>query len=347
MTVIIPAFKPDTKILNIVNELKKETDYSIIIVNDGSGNDYLDIFEILTEQGCHVISNETNSGKGTALKLAFSFVLNNSEEDCGVVTADADGQHLVKDIIKVAKLIENTSADIVLGGRNFSGNVPLKSKIGNYITRFIFFISSGKYIKDTQTGLRGIKKTVISELLKAPGTRYEYETNMLFTAVSKEYCVVSTPIDTVYAKGNSITHFRGIRDSFIIYKSIVKFILSSLSAFLIDFMLLFVFTNLTKGLGQTTSLLLSATLARIISSICNFFINYMVVFNHNRTLKNSIFKYFLLALCVFLFNISLVYLFNIILQMRLFYSKLLAEMILFSFSYIVQRLFIFKTKQDK
>lgn len=38
MIVVIPAYEPDEKLLRLVDELKQQTDYKIIIVDDGSKN---------------------------------------------------------------------------------------------------------------------------------------------------------------------------------------------------------------------------------------------------------------------------------------------------------------------
>ena len=35
MIVVIPAYEPDEKLLRVVAELKRDTDYAIVVVNDG------------------------------------------------------------------------------------------------------------------------------------------------------------------------------------------------------------------------------------------------------------------------------------------------------------------------
>ena len=51
MIVVIPAYEPDEKLLRLVDELKQQTDYKIIIVDDGSKNaESKDVFSKLLEE---------------------------------------------------------------------------------------------------------------------------------------------------------------------------------------------------------------------------------------------------------------------------------------------------------
>ena len=71
MTILIPAYEPDKKMLNLVSELLYKTTYKIIIIDDGSGEDYADIFNIAEGCGCTVLHHSKNVGKGAALKTGF------------------------------------------------------------------------------------------------------------------------------------------------------------------------------------------------------------------------------------------------------------------------------------
>ena len=65
----------------------------IVIVDDGSGPDYADIFRGLDAlPECTVLSYEVNQGKGHALKFGMAYIAEHFPDD-GIVTADSDGQH--------------------------------------------------------------------------------------------------------------------------------------------------------------------------------------------------------------------------------------------------------------
>lgn len=102
-----------------------------------------------------VLAHRANQGKGAALKTAYSYILTNDSNVDGLVCADCDGQHKWEDIQRLAETLPSYQKTILLGNREFVGKVPLKSLIGNTITRSVFSFVSGYKINDTQTGLRG------------------------------------------------------------------------------------------------------------------------------------------------------------------------------------------------
>ena len=148
MIVVIPAYQPDEKLAALVSELRQRTDYAIVIVNDGSSEDRLPLFARL-EADAVVLRHDVNRGKGRALKTAFSYIREHYPESEGVVTVDADGQHLVPDIVRVCEDWAAHPQALVLGSRRFTGDVPFKSRAGNAITRKVFHISTGVKVFDT------------------------------------------------------------------------------------------------------------------------------------------------------------------------------------------------------
>ena len=71
--VVIPAYEPDDRLLRLLKGLV-EGGCFIIIVDDGSGSSYRDIFEeaarLIADNGV-VLQHDKNMGKGRALKTAF------------------------------------------------------------------------------------------------------------------------------------------------------------------------------------------------------------------------------------------------------------------------------------
>jgi hypothetical protein len=83
-----------------------------------------------------------------------------------VVAADADGQHRSDDILRVAEAMQSSDR-FVIGSRCFDGNVPLRSRLGNSLTRHVFRLVSGHDLHDTQSGLRGFPRRLIPELISS------------------------------------------------------------------------------------------------------------------------------------------------------------------------------------
>lgn len=303
--IIIPAYEPDNRLLKLLNDISNCDLGPVIIVDDGSGSEFCDIFSkaysyIKANKGV-ILTHPHNMGKGHALKTAFTYVLATYPSTTGVVTADSDGQHNTECIKSVIDTLARNRDSLVLGVRNFSGSeIPWKSRFGNKLMTQIFYFNTGIKISDTQTGLRGIPISLVRKLIDIKGERFEFETNMLLESV-KDYHIIEVPIQTIYeSKYNHQTHFDPIKDSIKIYRIIgagfFKYILSSFSSSIIDILM---FSLLCHSFRNSTSkmyIAYSTVLARILSAIYNYVINYKLVFSSNKKITNSAPRYFILAI---------------------------------------------------
>lgn len=336
MIIIIPAYQPDFRLIRLIQEIQENSDYNILIVNDGSGRQCDSIFYSAREAGCTVLNHEANQGKGAALRTAFRYLLDARSNE-GFICADCDGQHAWKDIHRLAEIVPAHPTSIILGCRKFIGKVPLKSMLGNKITRGIFSLITGCKISDTQTGLRGFTASMLPWLVELKGNRYEYEMNQLLEAKKAGYGFNCIPIDTIYENNNSGSHFNPIKDSIRIYLPIIKFSLSSIICGLLDFVLLFIIKR------TSDNLLFAVVGARLISSLTNYLLNRNLVFSERKGKKSTtLVQYYLLAMVIMGCNYLLMSLFNETLGLSLLLSKILTECILFTFSYTVQHKVIFK-----
>lgn len=212
VTIIIPVLNPNIKLIKLTNQLIKNNFKDIIIVDDGSNNNYKDIYNKLNKI-IKVYYHDTNKGKGTAIKTGIKHIKNSD----AYITVDADLQHSIKDIIRVREELNNN--DIVIGQRNFKLDiVPLKSKFGNKFSSIMFYLKTRKKCKDTQSGLRGINIKYKNDMLNIKGNRYDYEMNQLYYFVNNNISIKYIDMETIYEKGNSSSHFKIIRDSFLVHK---------------------------------------------------------------------------------------------------------------------------------
>lgn len=223
--ILIPAYEPDDNLLNLVKKLSKEN-VEIVIVDDGSGNDYKEIFDKCRKYS-KVISYEVNKGKGYALKIGYKYIKEEYQKPYIIVTMDSDGQHTIKDAKKLIKEVSENKSALVLGKRIRSGKTPLRSRIGNSITRFVYKVSTGLDVYDTQTGLRTFSDELIDYMIEIDGNRYEYEMNVLLKCAKDKIKIKEILIETIYIDNNSGSHFNGIKDSYRIYKNIIKFLIKS------------------------------------------------------------------------------------------------------------------------
>lgn len=340
---LIPAYKPNENLIYFVQSLEKRG-IEVVVVDDGSGEEYLPLFAQLEKNSkAKIIRFYINQGKGAALKEGL-FYLNKIEDDFVVITLDADGQHSLKDAVYLLeKSIENEDI-LILGSREQTKDSPIRSKIGNYITKKVFSISTGVDVEDTQTGMRVFHKSLIPELLNISGERYEYEMNMLLDFAKKGMKIKEYPIETIYINDNEESHFDTVKDSVRIYSQIIKFCGSSLLSFIVDFLVYSI------GLLISGNILFSNAFARIISLHFNFFINKRFVFEEgekSRLRGKEYLKY--LGLAAFIFVMNTLILRGIVETFRInaYIAKILTEVILFTLSYLVQKKLVFSKVQQK
>ncbi len=312
--VIIPALNPDPSLLSFVQDLLAQNIPWVIVVNDGSRQECLPLFSALANQkGCIVLTHSENKGKGRALKDAFIYVSENLPQVDGVVTADADGQHSVKDICHIANLLQGSNSPIFLGTRDFrKANVPIRSLWGNTVTSILFKLLYGCYLKDTQTGLRGFPTSHLAWLIKVAGERFDYEMNVLIQARHHHATFQQVAIDTIYYQNNKGSHYSSFQDSMRIFgrllSGLLQYSFSSALSAIVD-VLLFLLCNMVlfRDFAMADRLFWSTFIARVISSMFNYSMNRTLVFQHGGKVKQTLFRYYLLWAGQLLASYGLVY----------------------------------------
>ncbi|MBQ7402984.1 MAG: bifunctional glycosyltransferase family 2/GtrA family protein [Lentisphaeria bacterium] len=358
IAIIIPSYEPTEKLPLLVSHLRAQFSNRIILVNDGSNREkFQNFFErSATLPDVILLEHESNSGKGRALKTAFSYCL--EHEIPGAVTADSDGQHLPEDISRCMDALAEHPETLVMGVRDFQQkDVPFKSKFGNTLTCSVFRMLTGRALSDTQTGLRGISADFMKKLLDVPGERFEFETKMLWEAKVLDIPYQEVKISTVYEDGNSGTHFRPVRDSWLIYKTLlggsflqfIIFAFSGLLSFLVDIGLfsLFFYVIFCKF---PQKLLISVVLARCVSAFVNYLLNRNIVFHGDERKFDlrSLTGYLLLCLVIMASSFGLtkgaIALFPACNEAVL---KSIVDILLFCISFLSQKFFVFKSSQRK
>lgn len=293
-----------------------------------------------------MLTHSENLGKGHALKTGLDYIWKNYPANSVVVTLDADGQHTVPDAIRCIERAQAEPGSLVLGCRVFHGDIPLRSRFGNKLTRMVYRLSSGVSVSDTQTGLRAFSAEMIPFLLTISGERYEYEMNVLLECPKVNLPIREVPIATIYENHNSGSHFHAFRDSFRIYRDILKFAGSSFISFLVDYSLYSLLVIVTASWG-TSSIPFSNITARIISASINFTINRNLVFHSQKSVLHTGTQYFLLASCILCGNtILLSWLVNTV-GLNRFGAKLITELIFFTLSWIIQKTIIFRKRVSR
>jgi glycosyltransferase involved in cell wall biosynthesis len=338
LAVLIPAWQPEEQFALLATALAGQGFGAVLLVNDGCDARYERVFERLALlPRVHVLKHAVNLGKGRALKTGMNYFLNELPGLDGLVTADADGQHKIDDIVRVAQAREGSGKTVVLGSRTFSAAVPLRSRFGNGLTRHIFAFITGVKLTDTQTGLRVFPRSMLPELMLLDGERYEYEMTVL-AHTCRQRKPLEIPIETVYIDGNRSSHFDPIRDSMRIYFVLARFYLSAILAAGIDF------AGFSIAFALSGNVATSIVVGRL-SSLVNFALNKKFVFHNGASVTGALWRYYMLVAAIAGLSSLIILALHRFLHWNVFAAKLAADTLLSLVSFSVQRTFVFRRQE--
>lgn len=343
--VIIPAFNPGEPLTDFAKSIMNQGMKNIIIVNDGSDSGFDSVFKRLEELGCTVVNHTKNLGKGASLKSGIKTAMERFPDLDGCITAEANDQHTAGDLRKIYDSMEKHPGELIMGVRSFTKeNSSLKFRTSFFFSKLYFHIVTKTWHKDTRTVLRGIPKEMFDLALATEGERYEYELNFFISAVQNGCPYFDQPVESNLNK-NHISHFRPFRDTILLFKTPIKFAASSLSCYIIEltiFSLLSVYLLSKSALG----ILISTIIARIISGTVNFALNKKWSFQNNRKWTGQFLKFAVLFVCQMTLSWLLVTLFSRI-PAPITIIKAAVDLVLFALNYLVQKNWVFKTKNEK
>ena len=207
VVVLIPALNAARSIGPLIAEAKQHVE-RVLVVDDGSSDGTGDVARA---QGAVVIRHDVNRGKGGALKTGFAWVLEQQLD--GVITLDADGQHLPRQIPLFLEHRRTTGADLVIGGRAhlFDGMLP-RRRMANRFSAWAVAKASRTNIQDSQSGYRFYSSRVLREIpLRSEG--FDLETEVIIRAGVRGLRVEQIPIDLGFVDGLSTSHFKPLLDT--------------------------------------------------------------------------------------------------------------------------------------
>lgn len=346
IAIVIPVYEASKELRRIIGELLNTSVLAIIIVDDGSTHSpAADVLSDIYDRRVCVLAHRVNEGKGSALKKGFEYLLANSEVDFrGVITADADGQHLITDVLRVAAASNKEPNNVVVGSRIFKkAGVPVRSRFGNIVTRAIFKIVTGVSVRDTQSGLRYLPRGCLNMICKIPGERYEFELSMLKEIANQGVGISQPEISTTYIDGNKSSHFRPLVDSARIYAVFIRFCAVSVLSALIDLMLFGLL------MAATQSVIASTYIARVCSASFNFIGNRRFAFKaslQKYSTKAQATMYIVLAFLSASLSATLVQFVDSVSISHLVLAKAVIDIGLFVLNFGAQKILIFRADRQ-
>ena len=147
--IVIPAYNEEKNILNTITNLKNNTSYPYIVINDGSKDNTLNI---LKENNISYLNHETNKGLSQSLRTGMIYAMNNGYDY--IIQIDGDNQHNPKDINNFSNIANSTNL-VIIGNRykNNKKNISLKSFAQTLIS-WCFWIKTHIKLIDPTNGMR-------------------------------------------------------------------------------------------------------------------------------------------------------------------------------------------------
>ena len=164
LSIIIPVYNEDKTIINILKKIKKNSSssskYEIIVIDDGSTDQSKNLLENNKELYDKLLINETNKGKGFAVKKGIK-----NASGSHIIFQDADLEYDPDDFKKFEKIFTEFDADGVIGSRfvysNYTRSHNILNKIGNNFLTLIFNILYNTTFTDIYSCYFAFKKNLI------------------------------------------------------------------------------------------------------------------------------------------------------------------------------------------
>ncbi|HEX6082992.1 MAG TPA: glycosyltransferase family 2 protein [Thermoanaerobaculia bacterium] len=200
---LIPALNAERTLPKIVEETRRQLE-PVIVIDDGSSDRTGDVARAA---GATVLRHDVNRGKGAALKTGFAWALANGYD--GVITLDADGQHLPSEIPKFLA----ARGDLIIGGRDhlFQHMLP-RRRNANRFSAWCISKCAGVRVPDSQSGFRFYSSGLLRALqLRADG--FDMESEVIVRAGRRGFRILTIPIDLGFVDGISTSHYKPLLDT--------------------------------------------------------------------------------------------------------------------------------------
>lgn len=205
---IIPCYNEGQVIQGVIEHARR-TFPNVVAVNDGSADDSA---ARIHAAGAHLINHPVNLGQGAGLQTGIEY----ARKQPGArffVTFDADGQHQVKDVVRMVERLRHEDLDIIVGTRfgrprSEDDQVPFLKRV---VLKTVVMLSPTTRklgLTDAHNGLRVFNKKVADEMnIRMNGMSHASE--IVSHIADKKWKVAEEPVDILYteysmSKGQSL-----------------------------------------------------------------------------------------------------------------------------------------------
>jgi len=209
VVIVMPAYNAAKTLEKTYNDIPKEVVDQIILVDDVSQDETV---EIARQLGLDVVIHLQNRGYGGNQKTCYIEALRSGADV--VVMLHPDYQYDSRLIPQMIAPILTGDADLVLGSRMLdggalAGGMPLWKYIANKFLTFIENIAFGQRLSEYHTGFRAYDRKLLEALpFLLNKDSFVFDTEVLAQAIFAGFKIAEIPVPTRYFEEASSVNFR-------------------------------------------------------------------------------------------------------------------------------------------
>jgi len=206
IAVVIPCYNEETQISKVIETMPEYVD-RIVVVDDNSSDDTVQVVKRLTDSNSKItlIEHNQNHGCGGALATGYIWVRDNGFDV--TVRMDGDGQMDPSDLQSLLDPVVSDETDYAKGNRLFTGEafnmIPKTRYIGNSILTLLTKVASGYWhVADSQSGYTVMNRNILKTLdWRFMYTRYGQPNHLLIMLNIYNFRVRDIPVKPIYGIG--------------------------------------------------------------------------------------------------------------------------------------------------
>lgn len=316
MVILIPVYNPRERIINYVKKLK-EKNYDVIVINDGSDENYHAVFERMVYD-CKIINYPHFKGKGYALKKGYQYVKEHLKDKKGILILENEYD---------LKLVDQMSQSINEDASKFYFVHHQGKKI---LSQLFSLIYNQKFI-NVDSELFGFSTSYLDEMLEVDENCYEVQA--LIDQVQNQH-----DIEEIKVKKLSQEAFHPKNKTFqiiyVIFLHLIRFVSSSIISSIIDVLKIWMTSDFWR-------IALASLIARVISTIVNYVVNKKYVFKGKTNNRQTAIRFLILTVIITILSTLFVYVASIFNIMSEKLAKPVGDLLLFLLSYSAQTKWVF------